>query len=196
MTGLVWVRTATRMEKCDDLAGWVAAARAGDTAAFERIVIRYQRLVLVISLRMLGSMEDAQDASQEVFLRLFRNLTSVHDLRNFSGWLYRVTLNVCHDFERRRRPAEALEDVGEIAAAGPDPLESMTRAERQRMLSRVLLRLPVKERAALVLHDIEGLPTREVAEILGSTEATVRSQVSKARIKLREALEHVFRRRV
>ena len=84
----------------------VAAARAGDLAAFDLLMRQYQRLVLVTALRLLGNMEDAQDASQEVFLRFFRNLGKLERAGNLTGWLYRVTINVCHDL-RRRRPAEA-----------------------------------------------------------------------------------------
>ena len=88
-----------------------------------------------------------------------------------------------------------MEAAGQLAAAGNDPQQALTDAERKRVLGLSLKMLPEKERAAIVLRDLEGLPTPEVARILGSSEATVRSQVSKARVKVKEFVERYFRRR-
>lgn len=184
------------MDGAGDGLSTVAAAQAGDLAAFELLMQQYERMVLVTALRLLGKLEDAQDASQEVFLRLYRNLRKVESGSNCAGWLYRVTVNVCHD-QRRRRPAPvAMEEIAEPADAGPDPQQSATEAERRRVLELSLRVLSEKERAALVLRDLEGLSTEEVARALGSSEATVRSQVSKARVKVREFVERYFRRSV
>jgi RNA polymerase sigma-70 factor (ECF subfamily) len=170
-------------------------ARTGDMAAFDSLMRQYERLVLVTALRLLGNLEDAKDASQEVFLRLYRNLGKVEE-SNFSGWLYRVTVNVCHDIGRKRKPSVAMEDVPEPVSAGDDPQQTLTGMERQRILRMSLRALSEKERTAVVLRDLEGLSTEEVARVLGSTEATVRSQVSKARVKMRDFVERYFRRRV
>jgi RNA polymerase sigma factor (sigma-70 family) len=88
------------------------AAKAGGLAAFELLMRQYERLVLVTALRLLGVLEDAQDASQEVFLRLYRNLNRVEASSNLLGWLYRVTVNVCHDVRRKRRVSTPVEDAG------------------------------------------------------------------------------------
>jgi len=179
----------------DDRARTVAAAPAGDRAAFERLLRQHERLVLMTALRLLGNLEDAQDAAQEVFLRLYRNLGKVEAAGNFAGWLYRVTVNVCHDHRRRRPRAADLQEVAEVAAGLADPQQELTEAERRRALELSLRRLSEKERAALVLRDLEGLTTAEVARALGSSEATVRSQISKARVKVRNFVEQYFRRR-
>jgi RNA polymerase sigma-70 factor, ECF subfamily len=173
----------------------IEAARAGDLAAFELLMRRYERLVLVTALRLLGRMEDAQDASQEVFLRFYRNLGKLQNATNVSGWLYKVTVNVCHDL-RRRRPAEALVEEAERLpeqAAGPD--SGIADEERRRALELSLRMLPERERAAVVLRDLEGLSTGEVARAMGSTEATVRSQISQARVKMKGFLERYWGRR-
>ncbi len=167
------------------------AARSGDLAAFEQILIRYQRPVFATALRLLGNREDAQDAAQEVFLRVHRYLSRFDDVRAFSPWLYRVTVNVCHDMRRRGRETVALED--DFPAAGGDPQAGISAAERRRILESALARLPEKERAAIVLRDIEGLSTREVARIVGTAESTVRSQIASARLKLAKYTER-FRR--
>ena len=178
----------------DERAGLVEAARAGDRDAFERLMRQYERLVLATALRLVGRMEDAQDASQEVFLKLHRNLGKLATA-NVAGWLYRVTVNVCRD-QRRRRPEVGLEEAGEVAAREAGPGEATEAGERRRALELSLRLLPEKERAALVLRDLEGLSTAEVAEALGSSEATVRSQVAKARVKVKDFVERYFRRRV
>jgi len=173
-----------------------ARTRTNDLAAFESVMRQHERLVLVTALRLLGNMEDAKDVSQEVFLRLYRNLDKVEAANNYQAWLYRVTVNLCHDIGRKRRPSVAVEDVPELVSGADDPQESLTGAERQRVLRMSLRALSAKEREALVLRDLEGLSTEEVARALGSSEATVRSQISKARVKMRDYVERYFRRRV
>jgi RNA polymerase sigma-70 factor, ECF subfamily len=183
------------MDGPEDRARLIAAAKAGDLAAFEQIIRQYERLVLVTSLRLLGNLADAQDASQEVFLRLYRNLAKVESSGAFSSWLYRVTVNVCHDL-RRKRPVDApMEDAALAPASGADPQQATVDAERRYALDLSLRRLSEKERAALVLRDLEGIPTGEVARLLGSSQATVRSQISKARVKMKGFMEQYFRRR-
>jgi len=174
----------------------IAAAKAGDLAAFEILMRQYERMVLVTALRLLGNIEDAKDASQEVFLRLYRNLGKVEAAGSFPGWLYRVTVNVCHDMGRKRTANVPMDEVPDLPAPGADPGESAAGAERQRVLHMSLRMLSGKERAALVLRDLEGLSTSEVAQALGSSEATVRSQISQARVKVRHFVERYFRRRV
>ncbi|MGA7234266.1 MAG: sigma-70 family RNA polymerase sigma factor [Bryobacteraceae bacterium] len=170
----------------------IAAARSGDLAAFELLMRQHERLVLATALRLTGNMEDAKDISQEVFLKLYRNLAKVEAPVALPAWLYRVTVNACHDL-RRRRPAFApVEMAEELVAAGGDPQASATEAERRRVLELSLRLLPEKERAALVLRDLEGLTTEETARVLGSSEATVRSQISKARTKVHDFVERYF----
>jgi len=170
------------------------AARAGDRAAFDLLMRRHERLVLGTAYRLAGNFEDAQDASQEVFLRLYRNLAKL-DTRNLAAWLYRVTVNVCHDVRRRRPGTVSMDDAPDLAAAG-DPQQSAGEAERRALLRRSPRMLSEKERAALLLRDLEGLSTAEVAGVLGSSVATVRSQLSKARLKVRDFVERCSRRRV
>jgi len=197
MSFLTFVAELEPLDGPEDRSGEIAAAKAGDLAAFEQLMRRHERLVLVTALRLLGSLADAQDASQEVFLKLYRSLAKVEAQGNISGWLYRVTINACHDL-RRRRPAAAvpMEDAGELASGEADPQEQTAELERRRVLRMSLRTLSEKERAALVLRDLEGLSTGEVARVLGSSEATVRSQICKARVKVKDFVERYFRRHV
>ena len=179
----------------EERSGVLAAARSGDLQAFELLMRQYERLVLVTALRLAGNLPDAQDVSQEVFLKLYRNLGKVASEDAVASWLYRVTVNACHDLGRRSGREDPLENAGQLAARGSDPHQALTETERSRVLELSLRMLPEKERAALVLRDLEGLSTEEVARALGSSEATVRSQVSKARVKVKEFVGRYFGRR-
>ena len=140
----------------------------------------HERMVVGTAYRLLGRMEDAQDAAQEVFLRLFKNFDRIGG--DPKPWLYRVTVNLCNDHYRRRthvaEPDERQPD------RSPDPERILELDERKRLLMEGLQTLAERERAALVLREFEGLSTWQVAEILGVEEVTVRSQISGARVKL------------
>jgi RNA polymerase sigma-70 factor (ECF subfamily) len=160
-------------------------ARAGDLDAFESLLRAHERQVLGTALRLLGRLEDAQDAAQEVFIRLFRNLKKLQSMDAVGPWLHRVTVNVCKDAWRKRRPESDITEFT-ITSEAPDPETVAAQSQRQRAVVRGLGTLARKERAALVLREVEGLSTREVAEILGSSEVTVRTQICSARIKLKK----------
>jgi RNA polymerase sigma-70 factor, ECF subfamily len=143
----------------------------------------HQPMVLRVAFRLLGRVEDAQDAAQEVFLRLFRNLDRIG--ADPKAWLYRVTVNVCNDHHRRRKAVVEIDSRPHSTAdPAPDPERALALEERKRLVTEGLEKLPGRERAAVVLRDIEGLSTAEVAGILGVEQATVRSQVFSARLKL------------
>ena len=173
-----------------EAAEWVRRARAGDPQAFAVLVERHERMVLRTALRLLGHMDLAQDAAQDAFLRLHRHIGRFDESRELGPWLYRVVVNVCRDVARRGRGARlvALEDAATLAS--PDEgarvrEDAITRDEQRRLVQAALLTLPAREREAIVLRDIEGLATDEVARILGSSAGTVRSQVSTARLKIK-----------
>jgi RNA polymerase sigma-70 factor (ECF subfamily) len=177
----------------------LSRAKAGDAEAFEEIMIQHERQVLMTALRLLGHLEDAQDAAQEVFLRLYKYLHRFDETRELSTWLYRMTVNVCRDMARKR-PKTAVLSLEEIVVQEiPDPVDSdemINLTAQRRIVAEGLKTLPEKERAALVLRDIEGLSTKEVARALGSSEMTVRSQVSRARVKVKRFVDQFLRNRL
>lgn len=175
----------------------ILRAQQGDLQAFDQIMIRQQRWVMTLAWRMLGNKEDARDAAQEVFIRVYQNLSKVDPDRDFSGWIYRITINVCRDLAKTRSRNSQLSleegiETGSLAEPmGADNTESMAIYNQEQMIIvRALATLTEKERAAIVLRDLEGLPGDEVARILGSSPTTVRSQISSARSKIR-----IFRER-
>lgn len=169
----------------------ILRARAGDLESFDQIMLLHQRRVFRTALRILGNLQDAQDAAQDVFLRLFKYINKLDPARELSPWLYRVTVNVCHDIARKRRKTTELPEMEDTSAV----FNTLDLDEEVKMISQALQTLPEKERAAIVLRDVEGLSTKEVAEILGSTETTVRSQISRARIKLKDFRNRFLGRR-
>ena len=167
------------------LSALVERAREGDGRAFDRLMIETQERVLGVAWRLLGTREDARDAAQEVYLRVFRHLGRFRPEHDFQGWLYRITVNVCRDAVRRRRrtPVAHGPDVDPSEPAAAE--EALLGAERWHLLLEALASLPAKERAALVLRDLEGLTSEQVARVLGSRPATVRGQIASARVKIR-----------
>src|SRR5579864_8718464 len=135
----------------------VQRAVAGDVSAFEQIIVRFERRVLTLAWRLLGSTEDAEDASQEVFLRAFRFLNRFDARRPFEPWIVRMTVNVCRDLGRKRKPSVLLDP--EALRSTSDPHAEVHSDEQRRMLHAALRELPEKERAAIVLRDIEGFST-------------------------------------
>lgn len=141
--------------------------------------------IMRTALRILGNRADAEDVAQETFLRLHRRGIQFESDASLAAWLYRVAVNLCLDRTRARKPSAELRD---LRSPGISAESAAIRQQSRDILLAALEELPARERAAVVLREIEGLETPEVAEILGVAEATVRSQISKAVSKLRARL--------
>ena len=153
-----------------------------ESETFDGIVRRCERQVLGTAFRILGNWADAEDVAQETFLRLHRHGTRFADDAALGAWLYRVTINLCFD---RTCAAKLAVELPELRCPGISAESCVMRDQAKDKLMAALAELPTKERAAVVLREIEGLSTAEVAGILGSSEVTVRSQISKALGRLR-----------
>ena len=166
-------------------------AQEGSRDALERLIMRYERRICALALRLTGSVADAQDAVQETFVRLHLRIREIQVERGVGAWLCVVAVNACRDVGRRRRRSRLLPmtPAAEVADSFPDPERRVSARESEACLRAALATLPEKERAALLLREMEGLSTNEVARALGSSEVTVRSQISNARRKLRRFFE-------
>jgi RNA polymerase sigma-70 factor (ECF subfamily) len=169
----------------------VERCRAGDLAAFEAIYRTHSGRLYAVACRMLGNPADAEDLLQEIFLAAHRKLDSFRGESALGTWLYRLATNLCLDHLRSRAAKTgqltgALDDEPGLADTGSRRLADRT-VDRMD-LERALAQLPEGCRTAFVLHDIEGLEHREVAEALGVAEGTSKSQVHKARMRLRALL--------
>jgi RNA polymerase sigma-70 factor (ECF subfamily) len=165
----------------------VDRCRQNDAAAFEELYRLHAGRVYNLACRLAGSQADGEDLLQEVFVLVFKKLGSFRGDAALSTWIYRLATNHCLDFlrsrEARMRQVTGPFGDAEPAAPGGRPL----RAERVD-LERAIARLPDGYRAAFLLHDVEGFEHHEVASLLGIAEGTSKSQVHKARLKIREYL--------
>lgn len=175
------------------------ALRDGDRAEFARLVEAYSPMVYRLGLKMLGSPQDAEDILQETFLKAYRHLGSFDGRASPSTWLYRIATNEALMHLRKKRPEivsvdEPLE--GEPGEQEPMeivdwccmPEEELMSDESRAALDRAVDGLPETLRLVFVLRDIEGLSTRETAEVLDLSETAVKTRLSRARLRLRNVL--------
>jgi RNA polymerase sigma-70 factor (ECF subfamily) len=163
----------------------VARSVGGDAAAFEALVVRYQRVLFSVALRMLGEYADASDATQAAFVKAYQRLGSFDPQFRFFSWIYRILLNECLNAKRDRRThGEIPPDL----AVGGSPLEALEIAERRRRVQLALLALPVEYREVIVLRHFAGLSYDDIAATLGIPAKTVKSRIYTARQRLVELL--------
>src|SRR5579859_4899720 len=179
------------------------AAQGGDVAAFNTLVLVYQRQVFNVCYRTLGNAEDAADATQDALLSAFRGLKTFQgSAAGLRGWLLRIAVNACYDHLRRRqrRPADSLDALGgadpehEISPAArvADPAETPEQrslsAETAEAIQAAIDRLSPDQRLTVILCDVQGLSYDEAAEAMSVELGTVKSRLSRARAQLRDLL--------
>ena len=187
----------------DDEAVLVAAARQGNLEAFEELVRRYESRIFRLAYNITQNREDAEDVTQEAFLKGFEHLPEFHGDSRFYTWLVRIAVNEALMKLRRRRPNELpLDEMieteddlipREIVDWGPTPDQRYEQAELQRILADAIARLEPPYRVVFQLRDIEELPTEETARLLGLSVPAVKSRLLRARLKLRDLLDRHFR---
>lgn len=170
------------------VAALIRASLEGDHDAYRQLVERKRDLVFRVAHNQLGNVEDARIVSQDVFVRVWKNLGSYDATRPFDSWLCQIALNAAIDHHRRRKarpPETEFDETLHARSAEPDPVQA---EQLGRILRAALSLLPERQRMAFVLREVEGLPTNEVASALGTTESTVRNHVFQARKLLREEI--------
>jgi len=184
----------------DDMA-LVHACKSGDAAAFEQLVKRYDRRLLSIAQNVTHNWEDAQDAVQEAFLKVFRRLAQFQEKSQFSTWLIRITVNESLMKLRKQRSNREVSidedfqnDVApfDVVDWDPNPEELYRKSEIRDILRRTLQELQPGLSVVFVLRDIEGLSTNETAEVLDLTPVAVKARLWRARLQLRERLSKYF----
>src|SRR5580704_5902115 len=182
----------------------VAAAQAGDIAAFETLVSRYERKIFRLTQNITQNREDAEDAMQEAFLKAYEHLSGFEGNSRFYTWLVRIAVNQALMKLRKRRPnvvsldepVDSGEDTipREVEDWGPSPEERFGQTELSGILSNVIGELEPPFRIVFQLRDIEELSTEETAAALGLSVPAVKSRLLRARLKLRQKLNRYFRR--
>ena len=165
----------------------VARCLQGDSAAFEAIVRRYERVLFGVARRMLGNYEDALDATQNAFIRAYEGLDQFDPERRFFSWIYRIAINECLNARRARRPDDPLPEEMEAPAEG-SPFAGVEKAERSLVIDAALGRLSEDHRLVVVLRHFADLSYGEISDAIGVPEKTVKSRLFDARQRLGELL--------
>jgi RNA polymerase sigma-70 factor, ECF subfamily len=175
----------------------VARSRGGDLESFNQLILRWERPIYALAYRVIGREEDARDVVQETFLRAFRALPGFKGQAKFSSWLYRIALNLCRDWIRRRRRSPLVE-----LPEGVDPIELATeqgpvetvedlasRKELSEAVAEAMSLLPEEQRTAIILKEYHGMTFQEIADLQGCPLSTVKTRLYQGLSVLRRNLE-------
>jgi len=171
----------------------IESAAAGDAAAFEQLVTKYEKLVYSVTFRMTGNREDALDLSQDTFVKVWKSLAFFKFESSFSTWIYRIAGNVCLDFLRRQKRTQSLtvsEDEVQLDVPDEqnDPAQMALEHAGQTELTEALNALEPEYRAALTLRAVAGMSYQEIADTLDIQPGTVKSRICRGRERLRKLL--------
>lgn len=171
----------------------------GDREAFNELVTQYEKQIINIAYGMLSDREDALDAAQEVFIKVYKNISSFKGQSSLTTWIYRITANVCNDILRKRQrsaktislyPSDDDEEnrQSEIADNAPTPEVALEQSEAQKAVREGIASLSDDFRAVLTVCDIDGRSYDEASQILGLPTGTIKSRLNRARNALRKKL--------
>ena len=167
----------------------VSRAQAGERGAFETLVNRHADRLYVVVLRFCGNAHEAEEVTQEAFLRAWRGLHRFEGRSEFSTWIYRIGVNEAKRRLETRRPTTSLEDSGiDVMDTRQSPAQRAEQADLERALEHAIGELPADHRLPLILRDIEGLSTSEAAKVMDLKEGAFKSRLHRARIAVREAV--------
>lgn len=180
----------------------VLLLQQGDESAFKMLVEEYQDMVYNTALGIVQNADDADDVTQEVFIQVFRSVSSFKSESKLSTWLYRITLSKALDHEKKKKTKkrfafiQSLFGADEELAANPPEFDhpgvKLENKEKARQLFEALKQLPEKQRIAFTLHKIEGQRNDQVAEIMNTTVNAVEALMSRAKINLRKELQKIY----
>lgn len=186
--------------------------QTGDSTKFKSLVRRYQNRVYNAALRILGSQDEAEEVTQDTFLKVHQGITGFRKEASFASWIFRIAHNLCVDVVRTKQRRAGVKVVSfdpqstqneedsldpavslsQIADPLPSPAQRVDLEEQQLFIEKTLLALPENQRTVVVLHDIEGFQYQEIADIVGTSVGTVRSRLHYGRLKMRELLAPYF----
>lgn len=191
--------TSDVVPSIDPDAETIARVQGGDIEAFEDLVRRHTRRVTGTLLGIVGNMEDARDATQDVFVKAFANIGRFESRSKFSTWLISIAINTGTELLRVRRPSEPIEQDDEdgfrprqLQSWEDNPEQLISAAQRTELVREAVLRLPEKYRIAVLLRDINQVPTEEAAAAMGIGIPALKARLLRGRLMLRERLTPYF----
>lgn len=176
----------------------IKKCKQGNREAFNKLFSSYQQQVINIAYGMLSDREDAFDAAQEVFVRVYKNIGSFKEESSFTTWIYRITSNVCSDILRKRQRSAKVVSINQMSEenketdipdTSPTPEENAFLNERQRAVREAISELREEYRVIITLCDIEEMSYDDIADILKLPKGTVKSRINRARTALKKNLE-------
>jgi RNA polymerase sigma-70 factor (ECF subfamily) len=168
----------------------IQRAQSGDSAAMESIYNRYKTALFNLAYRYTYNHAAAEDLLQEIFIKVFSHIGDVNRTATFTAWVYRIGLNTCYSYLREKRVefqnAVPLDDVEGVVS---EPGDAEADGDLRRSLEEAIAALPPKLREVFLLHDVQGLKHQEIGRVLGLSTGTSKSQLFKARLRIREFLK-------
>ena len=164
---------------------------SGNHAAFKNLMEKYQLQVFRTVMGFVHTKEDAEDVTQDIFVRVYQSLSTFQHESEFSTWLYRITLNMSLNFLRRNgknRFRQSLETIFSLHSEEKTPLEELESAERDRRIRMAIDSLPEKQRMAFILSRYEELPQKKIAAVMNSSEGAVEQLLQRAKENLKKKL--------
>lgn len=175
----------------------ISKLKNGDRDAFNILIEAYQQKVINLAYTMLSSQEDAYDAAQETFIRIYKNIGEFKGASSLSTWIYRICTNICNDMLRKRSRVKGIisldsdEDenpINRLADDSPTPEQAAEQNERTVAVRRAIEQLSPEYREVLVLCDIEGLSYDEISSVINCPVGTIKSRLNRARANLKKIL--------
>jgi RNA polymerase sigma-70 factor (ECF subfamily) len=194
----------TRAEERAHSEQLIRSTLAGDNKSYDELVRLHQRFVFNLCYRLLGDYDEANDCAQDVFIAVYKSLKNFRFESAFKTWLYRVTANTCKNrmrsleyrFKTKKVRLDIKSEDGqrakEIGDDRQSPSRELSRRELGRTIQTAIDHLPADQKLVVVLRDMEGRTYEEIVEITGYKLGTLKSKLSRARLKLRQALEGVI----
>lgn len=167
----------------------ITKAQLGNKGAWNQLVKRYESAIYNYGVRMTGNAEDASDLMQEVFISVFRNLSSFRNQGSFRSWLFRIAHYRCIEFYRRKRPMQGLDDTPEVIDQALSPEQGLALKQSNVELVAAMQRLPINQRAVIELKFFGQFTFEEIAEQLGVSSNTAKSRMYSALEKLKTGME-------
>jgi RNA polymerase sigma-70 factor (ECF subfamily) len=184
----------------------IRAFQEGDKAVFDELVLKHQHKLFNLCYRLSGDYQEANDAAQETFMKVYESLRKFRFESAFSTWLYRIAVNICKNkfrslAYRQEKKTVSLDNPGltedddstlEIRDDTHSPARELEKKERMRAIEEAISMLPPEQKAVVTLHDIEGFSYGEIVQITGTALGTVKSRLARARLDLRKRLRSVM----
>jgi RNA polymerase sigma-70 factor, ECF subfamily len=174
----------------------IERARRGDRLAFEELVRRHADRLYAVVLRFVANAGEAEEVTQEAFLRAWRSIARFEARSAFFTWLYRIGINEAKRRSARQAPATVVSLDDEPIPEAPDwsqaPETRLRQQDLRRVLEDAIRALPIEYRAPIILRDVEGLTTQEAAEVMGLSEPAFKSRLHRARLAVRRSLDEYF----